>query len=86
MKASAIWRSSEENSLAGAGWLRLGALLGLEQPVAIARQRPQLGERWGRNRERPPMSVLVAERVGEHERVEPIVFDWCDPVALARPR
>ena len=62
--------------------LGLDRLLGLQQPVPVPGQGLDLGQQRGRHRERPPVPVFVAQRVGEHERVEPVVLDRGDPVAL----
>ena len=65
--------------------LRLDGLMVLEQASSITGQCPQLREDRGRNRERAPVGLLVPERVREHERVEDVIFDRRDPVALRRP-
>jgi hypothetical protein len=54
--------------------LRLGALLGGQQPVTVAGQRPQLGQQRAAPRQRPPVGVLVAQGVGQHERVKDVVL------------
>ena len=66
--------------------LVLHRLLGLQQPVPVAGQRLDLGQQRRRHRQRPPVGVLVAQRVGEHERVEPVVLDRGDLVALPGAR
>jgi hypothetical protein len=69
MKARVICRSSEDNS-PGRRWmvglqdgaqLRLGALLGSQQPVPVAGQRPQLSQDRAWDRQRPPVGVLMAQ-------------------------
>jgi hypothetical protein len=66
--------------------LGLGGLLSFQQPVPITRQRPELCQRRGGDRQRPPVRVLMAQAVGQHERVKPVVLDGRDPVALSGPR
>jgi hypothetical protein len=62
--------------------LGFGALLGGQQPVAVAGQRAQLGQQRAAGWQRPPVGVLVAQGVSQHERVEHVVFAAGGPVAL----
>jgi hypothetical protein len=65
--------------------LRFGALLGGQQPVPVAGQGADLSQQWARQRQRPPVGVLMAEAVGQHERVEDVVLAAGGPVALPGP-
>ena len=58
--------------------LGLDSLLGLQQPVPVAGQGFDLGQHGRGQRERPPMTVLVAQRVGQNEGVEAVVLDRGD--------
>jgi hypothetical protein len=60
--------------------LRLGALLGMQQPAPVAGQRAQLGQQRAARRQRSPVRGLVAQGVGQHERVEAVVFAAGGPV------
>jgi hypothetical protein len=61
-------------------------LLGFQQPIPIPGQRLNLGQQRRRHRKRPPMGMLKAKGVGQHERVEPVVLDRGDLVTLPSPR
>jgi len=56
-----------------------------DQPLPVTGQRTQLGQQRRGRRERAPMPVLVAQRVGQHERVEGIRLTRREPVTLPRP-
>lgn len=62
--------------------LCLGALLGGEQPVAVAGQGAKFGQDLAWDRQRPPVGVLMAQGVGQHERVEDVVLAAGGPMAL----
>ncbi len=64
--------------------LVLGVALVPDQPLPVASQRPQLGQQRRGHRERPPVPVLVAQRIGQHERVECVGLSRRDPVSLPR--
>ena len=57
-----------------------------DQPLAVAGQRAQLGQQRRGHRQRPPVPVLMAQRVRQHERVEGIRLRGREPVSLPRPR
>ena len=91
MNAKVTCRSMEEREqprcrevvgLQDGAKLRLGALLGDQQPIPVAGQRPQLRQQRAAGWQRPPMGVLVAQGVGQHERVEHVVLAAGSPVAL----
>ena len=63
----------------------LGGALGEPDTIPITRDRAQLGEQWGGRAQRPPVRMLVAQRVGQDERVEGIRLRRRQPVALAGP-
>jgi hypothetical protein len=62
--------------------LRLGALLGGQQPVPVTGQGAQLRQGGACHWQRPPVPVLMAQGVGQHERVEDVVLAAGSPVAL----
>lgn len=66
--------------------LALRRLLRLEEPVAVACECLDLRQQRRRDRQWTPVRVVEAERVGEHERVEPVVLDRGDLVTFPRPR
>jgi hypothetical protein len=65
--------------------LGFGGLLGLLETISVTGQRPDLSQQRRRRDQRSPVRVLVAQGVGQDERVEPVVLDRSDPVALPRP-
>ena len=65
--------------------LCLRALLGGQQPIPVAGQRPQLGQQRAAGWQWPPVGVLVAQGVGQHEGVEDVVFAAGGPIALPGP-
>ena len=65
--------------------LALGCLLSFQKPVPVTREGLDLREERRWDRQWAPVRVVEAERVGEHERVEPIVLDCGNLVTLSRP-